>query len=69
MGNVMSAFGFNQPFFFALLIIVVLLVGTVALVNDGYNDNIFYDRDMEGGKSRSRVVVEFPEMDDYEKND
>uniref|UniRef100_A0A0N4Z7C0 V-type proton ATPase subunit F n=1 Tax=Parastrongyloides trichosuri TaxID=131310 RepID=A0A0N4Z7C0_PARTI len=69
MGNVVSAFGFNQPFLFALFIIVILLAGTVALVNDSCNDNIFYDTDTEGGKCRSRVVIEFPKMGDYEKND
>ncbi|CAD5230277.1 unnamed protein product [Bursaphelenchus okinawaensis] len=34
MGNALTSLGFNQPFFFTLIGIMLLLIGTVALVSD-----------------------------------
>uniref|UniRef100_A0AC35FWG6 Uncharacterized protein n=1 Tax=Panagrolaimus sp. PS1159 TaxID=55785 RepID=A0AC35FWG6_9BILA len=39
MGAFLSTLGFNQPFFFTILGILILLGATVALVQDGNNEN------------------------------
>ncbi|CAD5233805.1 unnamed protein product [Bursaphelenchus xylophilus] len=40
MGNALSSLGFNQPFFFTLIGIMLLLIGTVALVSDPQEDEM-----------------------------
>uniref|UniRef100_A0A1I7Z3T5 Uncharacterized protein n=1 Tax=Steinernema glaseri TaxID=37863 RepID=A0A1I7Z3T5_9BILA len=59
MGNVMSAFGFNQPFLFALLGIVIVLSLTVISVADCKpgEDEIQY-QDVEW--NRPRITIDSP---------
>ncbi|TKR71872.1 hypothetical protein L596_019405 [Steinernema carpocapsae] len=58
MGNVMSAFGFNQPFLFTLLGIIIVLSVTVAVVTDGKPDDNAIYRDVEW--ERPRITVHSP---------
>lgn len=57
---ILSAFGFNQPFFFTLIGIILILLLTLALVGDANEDECKYSYDSDFQFGPDAIVLNTP---------